>query len=71
MVGKGEFRYTYSYSVDSALEYRENYVCLLCDLNDGYSLTFVNKEEMLQHLKEHIKAGHEVSNEELYKYRTP
>ena len=68
---KGEFKHTYSCSVDAALEYRENYTCFMCDLNNGHDLIFIKKEDMLAHLVKHIEAGHVVPIDELRKYRTP
>ena len=68
MVEEKKFRYTYAYTASSYPNYRENFVCLLCDLNNGYSITFVSRKEMLKHLHEHVKAGHVVPEEEFEKY---
>ena len=68
MVEEKKFRYTYAYTASSYPNYRENFVCLLCDLNKGYSITFVSRKEMLKHLHEHVKAGHIVPEEEFETY---
>ena len=61
---KGKFRYTYAYTASSYPNYKE--ICVLCD--DGYSITFKSRKEMLKHLHEHVKAGHIVPEEEFEKY---